>query len=70
MRRCVVIARKSRSSAVAEQCRICGRFLVSGLPGFPQPLPPGDIPGVREVCENCLQLYGPFPDKPYTPPWA
>lgn len=53
-----------------EQCRMCGRYLTSGLLGWPQPLLPGDIPGVREVCEDCIRRYGPFPDEPYMPPWV
>ena len=55
---------------MSEQCRICGRYLQSGLPGWPQPLLPGDIPARREVCDVCTEGYGPFPDEPYTPPWA
>lgn len=49
-----------------EQCRICGTYLDSGLPGWPSPLLPGDIPARREVCNGCAAECGPFPDEPYT----
>lgn len=56
--------------ATGPQCRICGRYLRSGLMGWPQPLLPGDIPARHEVCDDCYACTGPLPDKPYTPDWA
>ena len=54
---------------MSEQCRMCGRYLKTGLLGWPQPLLPGDIPARSEVCDECENKYGAFPDEPYTPSW-
>lgn len=60
----------SQPGPLMEQCRICGSYLKSGLPGWPQLLLPGDIPARSEVCDPCAAKCGPLPDEPYTPPRA
>ena len=60
-------------SDLDNQCRLCGRYLIGTLkdfPGWPKPLLPGDIPARSQVCDFCAITAGPFPDQPYTAPWA
>lgn len=35
------------------KCRICGTGLRTGVPYFPDPLLPGDIPKADELCTKC-----------------